>query len=246
MDASFWANQLAKLLVLLSLQFGTGLLVAHRGVRVNYTRKMNHFAMLAVPVFLDSLFIWDKSDPMQIGVTALIAFAVLGLYVRPVRERSPFIATCFRAFDRPEDRPYTLLWLSTQLAVAFAVIVPFGAWLIATGREALVMLPVVITAVGDGLAEPVGVRFGRHPYATRALFTDRRFVRTLEGSACVFLASIAAVLVFHGSFTATQLLVALMLMPPAMTWAEARSPHTWDTPLLFLAGYLVIALVLAI
>jgi len=102
------------------------------------------------------------------------------------------------------------------------------------------LYPILINGIGDGLAEPVGVRFGRHPYQTKALFTRKKYVRTLEGSACVFLASIAILIYFHALFTPGQLVAALIILPLVMTLAEAFSPHTWDTPFLFLVGYLTL------
>ena len=65
----------------------------------------------------------------------------------------------------------------------------------------------------------------------------KKYVRSLEGSACVFLASIIVVVVFHTSFTQLQFIIALIFIPFLMTFVEAFSPHTWDTPTLFLAGY---------
>ncbi|MFO7952724.1 MAG: hypothetical protein R6U91_07980 [Bacillota bacterium] len=58
----------------------------------------------------------------------------------------------------------------------------------------------------------------------------QKYGRTIEGSACVFLISIAVLVYFH----------ALFILPLVMTLAEAFSPHTWDTPFLFLLGYLTL------
>ncbi|MBT3386561.1 MAG: hypothetical protein HN417_01375 [Desulfobacula sp.] len=101
----------------------------------------------------------------------------------------------------------------------------------------LIWIPLLIITFGDGLAEPVGIRFGRHKYETYAFFSKKKYVRSLEGSACVFLASIIVVMVFHSSFTQLQFIIALIFIPFLMTFVEAFSPHTWDTPTLFLAGY---------
>ena len=43
-------------------------------------------------------------------------------------------------------------------------------------------------------------------------------------------------LAFHASFTPPQFLAALLVVPIAVTLAEAFSPHTWDTPYMFLVG----------
>jgi len=143
----------------------------------------------------------------------------------------------FLSFDRPEDRPNTLWWLFTQVLVGYIVLVPSVMFFVLNGLEGLIWIPLLIIMFGDGLAEPVGIRFGKHKYETYALFSKKKYVRTLEGSACVFLASIIVIVVFHYSFTQLQFIIAMISIPFIMTFVEAFSPHTWDTPTLNLAGY---------
>jgi phytol kinase len=52
----------------------------------------------------------------------------------------------------------------------------------------------------------------------------------------VLITGLLAIALFHGSFTTAQLIIALLTVPLIMTLAEAWSPHTWDTPYMFLAG----------
>ena len=93
------------------------------------------------------------------------------------------------------------------------------------------------TGIGDGLAEPVGIYLGRHKYWTTSCFGDRKYQRSWEGSACVFLSSVVFVSCFYYTFeSATQFYIALVLLPPAMAYAEATSPHTIDTPFLMGVG----------
>lgn len=143
----------------------------------------------------------------------------------------------FLSIDRPEDRPYTLWWLFTQVLAGYIIFIPAIIFFVRNGLIGLIWIPLLIIAFGDGLAEPVGIRFGRHTYKTYAFFSKRKYVRSLEGSACVFLASIFVIVAFHSSFTQLQFLIALVFIPFLMTFVEAFSPHTWDTPALFLAGY---------
>ena len=39
--------------ILASVAYASGSLVYYKGVKVNYTRKINHFALFFVPMFLD-------------------------------------------------------------------------------------------------------------------------------------------------------------------------------------------------
>jgi dolichol kinase len=234
-DAAWWSYELTKILLLYGVAYAAGLLVVRRNVKVNYTRKINHFALFFLPMFLAPFFAFERT----LATTALtggLVVASIGVYAAPIRSRLPLLPTMFASFDRPEDRPYTLLWLQTQIVAGYAVIVPL-LWLFAQrGTPELMLIPVLINGIGDGLAEPVGVRWGRHRYRVRPLHGTRVYTRSLEGSACVLVTGVLVILLFHASFTATQFWLALATVPPAMTLAEARSPHTWDTPFLFLTG----------
>ena len=150
----------------------------------------------------------------------------------------------FDGFDRPEDRPHTLTWLWTQFAAGFGVMLPMiwlcGQW----GLESLVLIPILINVIGDGLAEPVGVRFGTHEYKTKALFTNKEYVRTLEGSACVLITGFIVVAMHFDYFTTIQFVLAMLIVPIVMTLTEAYSPHTWDTPFLMFTGYASLMLIM--
>lgn len=221
---------------ILAVQYLTGLLVLRKGVKVNYTRKINHFALFLIPLFLGWLFDLEQSLGRFIFACGLMT-AFLGIYIRPVRESIPAIGVMFCSFDRPEDRPHTLWWLFTQVMAGYLILIPMVILFVRNGLENVVVLPVLINALGDGLAEPVGVRFGRHKYRAYALFSKKGYVRSIEGSACVFLASILLILGFRPAFSPAQLTAALAMIPMAMTAAEAFSPHTWDTPILNITGY---------
>lgn len=235
----FWVNQLVKTALLIIIQYSTGKLVINRGVRVNYTRKINHFALFFVPMYLDSLF-EQQGTLTSVLISAVLSVGLLAIYVTPIRSRVPVIATMFASFDRPEDRPHTLSWLSTQVATGWVVLLAMGVWLIELGLEPLIMLPVIVNGIGDGMAEPVGVRFGKHKYRVYALFSKTRYVRSFEGSACVFVTALVAFGFYQSSFTPLQFWIGLGCFPILMTLAEAFSPHTWDTPFLFGVGYLTL------
>jgi dolichol kinase len=231
--------QLSILASLFTIQYCTGLLVRHVGIKVNYTRKINHFSLFFVPVFLRSIFPHEPTF-LRFIVGCVIGTLILFIYIKPIREKLSIIATMFLSFDRPEDRPNTLWWLFTQILAGYIVLVPAVIIFVQNGLEGIILIPLLILIFGDGLAEPIGIRFGRHKYETYAFFSKKKYVRSLEGSACVFLASIIVIVVFHLSFTQLQFIIALIFIPFLMTIVEAFSPHTWDTPTLYIAGYSVL------
>ncbi len=231
----FFANQGTKYLILYAVAYLCGLLVLHKGVKVNYTRKINHFFLFLLPVFLDRQLNYDKTALASL-ITSAFVVGSFALYIKPIRERIPFVGTMFSSFDRPEDRPHTLFWITSQMVVSYLIIFGIIYAFNEQGIGGLVYIPLLINGIGDGLAEPVGVRFGKHKYQVRGFFTDRVFTRSLEGSACVFLTSVIVLLLFQAKFSQEQLIAALLIIPITMTLAEAWSPHTWDSPLLFLVG----------
>lgn len=240
---TFELISLIKVVILFSVQFSTGLLVSRYHVRVNYTRKVNHFILFFTDPFLYMIFQVTPAPGEEFGA-AIVSLLFLVIYIEPIRKRVPFIRTMFSSFDRPEDRPHTLLWLVTQVAAGNLVLVPLGMYLNSIGYYSLISIPIFINGLGDGLAEPVGIKFGKHKYETRALFTDKKFTRSYEGSVMVFLASIVILLIFQASFAPIQLIIALLIIPILMTLAEAFSPHTWDAPFLFLTGGVSIVMIL--
>lgn len=240
MDQTLIASQFCKVVILVLVAFGCGCLVRRHGVRVNYTRKINHFALFCLPPWIDLWFGVPNGVPAGVanGLSTGLLFA---MFMAPVRARLPIAETMFASYDRPEDRPHTLTWIVTQYLAALVVMVPmlicFRDW----GFAPLALMIVLITVVGDGLAEPVGVRYGRRKYTVPGLFVNRQYQRSFAGSACVLVVAAAGVLLFHDAFSAPQLATALLVVPVTITLTEAVSPHTWDTPFLFLAGGLCVA-----
>lgn len=143
----------------------------------------------------------------------------------------------FRSFDRPEDRPHTLLWIATQTAAGHSILISAGIFFASQGLLNLILIPILIYGIGDGLAEPVGVKFGRHKYIAHATFTQKKYHRTLEGSLCVLAAGLIVIAFHYPYFSTLQFIAAMAVVPLVMTVTEAFSPHTWDSPFMFFSGY---------
>ena len=231
---TFFLLELVKFISFWVLAFILGNWIHNYGIKVNYTRKIHHFALLFFPIFLASHFPHQASELM--GLVGAIGFVwtLLPFYFR---KNNVFLERCYLSFDRPEDRPYTLLWLYTQFFASIIIVISlalvaeiyFGIFWADIG-----LLVVCLAMIGDGLAEPIGVRFGRIKYKTFALFTKKRFFRTVEGSLTVFISTIGVLFWFGDLFTEKQFIWAIAALPLTLMFTEAISPHTWDGP--FLSG----------
>ncbi|MCH2448325.1 MAG: hypothetical protein MK219_04685, partial [Candidatus Poseidoniia archaeon] len=100
-------STLAKGITLLAVMLSTGFLVRYSGVKVNYTRKVNHFAIFFLPVFIDKQFDAETfTDFVYLAISAVITTISLLVFYEPIRKLIPPYQLMFEGFDRPEDRPY--------------------------------------------------------------------------------------------------------------------------------------------
>ncbi|MBA3755554.1 MAG: hypothetical protein H0X02_04720 [Nitrosomonas sp.] len=231
----YWLHHAIFYVLLFLIHYVCGLLVIHRNFKVNYTRKINHFAFFFLPTFLSSVIEY-KYSAATFFIDLICAFIFLTFFIAPLRNRVRIFFVMFCSFDRPEDRPLTLTWLYTQFIASYLVLIPLLDYFESHEMLPLIMIIIIANGVGDGLAEPVGIRFGKRKYTTYALFTKERYVRSYIGSACVFITTFIAILAFHQYFNSLQLISALLSVPILITLAEAFSPHTWDSPLIYAIG----------
>ncbi|MGL6225545.1 MAG: hypothetical protein ACRC10_02850 [Thermoguttaceae bacterium] len=216
---------------------------SHRWFKVNYTRKLQHFAAYLIPLLGPAAAPYGLLPHLWESLLVLLAFLLL---IKPIRERFTLFMLQFNAMDRPEDRPNTLKWIicgnllpALLLSTIFQQV--FEDFL---GEPKLALIIVLIIGFGDGFAEPVGVYLGKKKYTVPSWNMKTRYVRSYAGSACVFLAGLIVVSLFHAEFnTVQQFLTALIVIPPLMTLAEAYSPHSMDTPCMMTLGYGTLSLI---
>jgi len=211
--------------------------------KVNYTRKFQHFAAYMVPLIVK--YKSPVSGPIDDAWGDWITLLAFTLLVKPVRENCKFFMLQFNSLDRPEDRPNTLKWIIAGNILPGLILIIFWRWVFSfTNQVDLAFIFIFITGIGDGLAEPVGIAFGKHKYWTMALGSNRKYQRSLEGSSCVFMGSLVFTTMFWYAFkNAYQYWITMIVLPPLMTYAEAVSPHTMDTPFLMGLGGLTMFLV---
>ena len=233
LDKFFWINQLIKYFLVSIIQYTMSLLVIYKDVRVNYTRKVIHISYFLWPQLLDILLIKYEKNKFTEFWNVLIILCLLLVLSEHVRKKISIIDMMFKAVDRPEDRPYTLIWFSSQIISTLIIVIPFSVYFSRINKIGLIFIPILINGLADGLAEPVGIRFGKHKYKTRACLSSREYERSYEGSACVFIVSTIIILAYYTYMSTYQYIFCTLLIPIITTFTEAYSPHTWDSPCIF-------------
>ena len=246
LDYLFGVNQLLKYLLVLFIQFIMALLVIYKDAKVNYTRKVVHISYFIWPQLLDIILIdYHKNLYTEIW-NVWIILLLLFLANEKFRNKIKFLEIMYKAIDRPEDKPYTLFWFSTQIISTLFIIIPFSIYFSSLDKVSLIFIPILINGLGDGLAEPIGIRFGKHKYKTKSCCSSREYTRSYEGSSCVFIVSLIIILCFYKYFTLKRYIANVILIPIFSTLTEALSPHTWDSPLITLVICVILTLSLEI
>lgn len=224
-------------------------------IKINYVRKLGlrpwrKLKTYVIPLMLIGILGLEKGSGGEVAAVIMFTFLdvlkTIGTEWNVIRRKVPVLKRAFLSWDRIEDRPYTLRYDIMEDLLRFLVYLPF---ICLFGKSALlVMIPNLINEFGDGLAEPVGIRFGKHKYRTRSLwyngkFWSGNFERSYEGSAAVFIVSMIVLLIFRQEFDPTAFVILFATLPISMTLAEAISPHTNDGPALALVGCSIIWIV---
>lgn len=186
-------------------------------VRTGYTRKIFHFAIFFSVAALQA----------TVGMRAVCLFGAMTSIVIAYAIVRGDGAFHYEAIAREKDAPYRTHY----------IIVPYIATLLGGLTSSILFAPAalfgfLVTGVGDAIGEPVGTRFGKHPYRVPSM---RGVVctRTLEGSCAVFVvstvaAAIAAYALQGPSLPFVHGLGISLLIGALSALCEAVSPHGWD------------------
>lgn len=239
-DGMFWWYLLTFFATFAIVTIVAGAMHRLAEVNISYTRKVAHFFSFFLPFGLFALFPFTKTVTTYALTfcAAFIAFIPM-LYGIRTLPHMILLQYAYASFDRREDRPLTLMWAVTQNVFVYAVMLPCAIILEEIlDKPSFILIPLVVTGIGDGLAEPVGRAFGRHKYRATAMCARKQYTRSIEGSMMLVLSGVVVLVVLFalGSMSAKQLAVGLLIIPVPMAIAEAKSPHSWDNPFLLLVG----------
>ena len=205
--------------------------------KVNYTRKIQHFAAYLVPLLSPPTKPFGIIPHLWESLFVLFMFLIL---IKPVREFSKFFMLQFNSLDRIEDRPNTLKWIVLGNMLPGLLIITIFKQIFETYLHLPLLASVVVftVAIGDGFAEPVGTYLGKKKYVVPSWNLKNRYVRSYAGSACVFLFALLFVILYRNQFANPQeFYTTILLFPPVMTLSEAFAPHSMDTPIMMLIGF---------
>jgi phytol kinase len=201
----------------------TGWLKEHGVSREGDIRKVNHVAGLAGGALV---FGWLPEPRARASLYASSsAVLLLVALVCSLRDR-PVIRLAFLANTRCCDVPHQAFYFWSSWLVS---VLGLLACDLLFQQVALTRTAALVVGIADGLAEPVGRRFGRHCYRVPSL-VGRPSFRSLEGSAAV-LVSTAVLLpacLTSGAWGPSGVLLAGLLVGLAVTLVEAASPRGFD------------------
>lgn len=192
----------------------SGWLKTAKGLKTGYTRKIFHFGIFTMAGVLQ----------VCIGLPAVVLFGVLTsawvMFAVLRGDGFPFFEAIARETDIPRRGFFVIIPLiSTALGGVLSNILFPG----------FAVVGYLVAGWGDAIAEPVGVRFGKHKYKVPSL-GGVPAVRSLEGSSAVLIAGFAACftsLIIIGLSPISALLTAFVVAISA-TLIEAISNHGID------------------
>jgi phytol kinase len=196
--------------------FLSGYLKKSRGLKTGYTRKIFHFLIFTSATAIQ--VVWGLRTLCLFGTatSAVIFYAILcgdGHLL-------------YEAIARENDAPHRTYYI---IAPYLATLVGGVTSNVLFDNAALVGY--LVTGLGDAVGEPVGTRFGKHPYRVPS-FGGISSTRSYEGSAAVFLVSLLAIVAAFGVSPelrfGRQHVFLFPILALLATVLEAISPHGWD------------------
>lgn len=216
-------------------------------IKVNYTRKVNHIVTWSFPIIFDQIIDVEENT---ISTLWNVLFAMTGFVImmKPPRKNdcTGIVNLIYSTLDRPEDRPNTLKWLVWQGIGVGLALLPFAIIWDHWHKGQFALIPLIILTFGDGLAEPVGVKWGKHKYKVIGLCTDNEYTRSFEGSFMVYITGVIIVCILYNEFATAEFIANVIIVPIVGTLFEAIAPHTLDNPLIILTTSIVITITHAI
>ena len=194
----------------------SGALKRRAGWPTGYTRKLFHFLIFFTAV---GLHLWGGMPAVNILGVGMGIYVIL---IVRAGDRNFFFEALAREKDSPRRGYFIVLpYLTTALGGLLS------NWLFG----AFAVMGYLVGGAADAVAEPVGVRFGRHRYRVPSLKKVEIAERSVEGSLSVLVVSIVLSAVFFCAYYHLPLshsLLSSLLLSVVVVFVEAASPHGAD------------------
>jgi len=206
-------------------------LMRSRGVRDGFTRKFNHFGLSIISAIL----LFGLPDDIFVPTSIATSICVIAIYAWSSLSKNLYIASVVASNVRDRDRPNG----------AFFVFLPLVSGQLATYTALAIVNPLYAKiafcamGLGDGLAEPIGMRFGKRLYTVKDVLWRVRNTKSIEGSSAVFFVSLAASgmgLILSSSLDVSTTLTVSLGFALVMTAVEAIAPRGMDNMLIVGTG----------
>lgn len=194
----------------------SGALKRRSGWPTGYTRKLFHFLIFFTAV---GLHLWGGMPAVNILGLGMGIYVIL---IVRAGDQNFFFEALAREKDSPRRGYFIVLpYLTTAVGGLLS------NWLFG----AFAVMGYLVGGAADAVAEPVGVRFGRHRYRVPSLKKVEIAERSMEGSFSVLAVSIILSTIFFCAYyhlPFSRSLLASILLSVAVVFVEAASPHGAD------------------
>lgn len=207
---------LVSAVAILGSAFLCGALKRYAGWKTGYTRKTLHFLIFFTAV---GLHIWGGMPAVNVLGVGMGIFVLLSV---KAGDGNFFIESMAREKDFPRRGYFIIVPYLTTAIGGLASNLLFGS---------SVVMGYALCGSADAVAEPVGLRFGKHRYRVPSLKKVRVSERSVEGSLSFFVVSVILSLLFfcflyHLPFS--KACVSSFLLSTALVLVEAFSFHGTD------------------
>ena len=203
---------------------GSGLLAGwlklRRSVRTGDTRKLFHFS-----VFFLATALYATLGPPGVNLLGGLAAIYIG-YCLLSGDGNPLYEAMARESDRPRRSLHILIPFLATAAGGICSLSLFGEY---------ALFGFAICGIADAIAEPIGIRLGRHRYRSLNLPGCKASHRSFEGSLAVFAASFLVAVLIQcttlnppSPLSLTDSLLPAAAIATGATLVEGLSPHGMD------------------
>ncbi|MEL6553241.1 MAG: phosphatidate cytidylyltransferase [Cyanobacteria bacterium J06621_11] len=219
---------------IISLWIVTGILKEKQQLCESDSRKINHIAVFVGGALV---FGWLPETAARANlhtVATIILMLIITTCCYPNIKPFSYI---YAANARASDAPHTTFFFLFSWVVSIAALAIID---LLFANMVVTRMAILIVGVADGIAEPIGKRFGRHRYAVLS-FGKKPVFRSLEGSLAVWIGTVIVVLCASAhSYSplndAVSPVVMAIITASVVAIVEALSPRGCDNFTLLLTA----------